>query len=97
MLTDNPQSAECVFPNTELLIAVHCENETTINNNSEKYKLMYHNNVLATIHYLIRSEKTYYTSSKTVDWQKKQVYVFMFFTYLLNEKRNCSQIKFTWN
>ena len=50
MLTDNPQSAECVFPNTELLIAVHCENETTINNNSEKYKLIYHNNVSAKTH-----------------------------------------------
>ena len=90
MLTDNTRFTERIFSNTELLIAVHCKNETTINNNSEKYKLMYYNNVSASTHYLIRSEKTYYTSSKTVDWQKKQVHVCMFFTYLLDEKLNCS-------
>ena len=63
MLVDNPQSIERIFSSTELLIAVHCEDETTIKNNLEKYKLLYNNDVPVTMHHLIRSSEACYKSS----------------------------------
>jgi dihydroorotase len=38
MLVDNEVTLEKIFSSTPLLIAVHCEDETTIQNNLEKYK-----------------------------------------------------------
>ena len=72
MLVDNPQSIERIFSSTELLIAVHCEDETTIKNNLEKYKLLYNNDVPVTMHHLIRSaEACYKSSSAAIKLAKK--------------------------
>ena len=38
MLVDNQEALEKIFSSTKMLIAVHCEDETTIKNNLEKYK-----------------------------------------------------------
>ena len=72
MLVDNPQSIERIFSSTELLIAVHCEDETTIKNNLEKYKLLHNNDVPVTMHHLIRSaEACYKSSSAAIKLAKK--------------------------
>ena len=41
MLVDNEEVLERIFSSTPLLIAVHCEDETTIKNNLEKFKAEY--------------------------------------------------------
>ncbi len=72
MLVDNPKSIERIFSSTELLIAVHCEDETTIKHNLEKYNSIYNNNIPITAHHLIRSEQAcYVSSSKAVEMAKK--------------------------
>jgi dihydroorotase len=38
MLVDNEDVLEKIFSSTKMLIAVHCEDETTIKNNLAKYK-----------------------------------------------------------
>jgi dihydroorotase len=40
-----------------MLIAVHCEDETTVQNNLKKYKAEYGEDVPVTVHHLIRSEE----------------------------------------
>jgi dihydroorotase len=45
-----------------MLIAVHCEDETTVQNNLEKYKAEYGEDVPVTVHHLIRSEEACYIS-----------------------------------
>ena len=39
MLVDDDAALEKIFSSTKMLIAVHCEDETTIKNNLEKYKM----------------------------------------------------------
>jgi dihydroorotase len=72
MLVDNEQSLEHIFSQTPLLIATHCEDETTIKNNLEKFKQQFGNNIPVTAHHLIRSEEAcFLSSSKTVALAKK--------------------------
>ena len=72
MLVDNDSSLEKIFSSTPLLIAVHCEDETTIRNNLETYKNQYGNNIPITAHHLIRSaEACFISSSKAVALAKK--------------------------
>lgn len=72
MLVDNDSSLEKIFSSTPLLIAVHCEDETTIRNNLEIYKNQYGNNIPVTAHHLIRSaEACFLSSSKAVALAKK--------------------------
>ena len=72
MLVDNEAVLEKIFSSTPLLIAVHCEDETTIKNNSEKYKAIYGDDVPVTVHHLIRSEEAcYISSSKAIALAKK--------------------------
>lgn len=72
MLVDNPQTIEKIFSNTQLLIAVHCEDETTIKNNLALYKEKYGNHIPMEAHPLIRSEEACYLSSSTaIDLAKK--------------------------
>ena len=72
MLVDNEAVLEKIFESTPLLIAVHCEDETTIRNNTEKYKAIYGEEVPVTVHHLIRSEEAcYISSSKAVALAKK--------------------------
>nr|WP_315221360.1 dihydroorotase [uncultured Flavobacterium sp.] len=72
MLVDNEATLEKIFSSTPLLIAVHCEDETTIQNNLLRYKEQYGDDVPVTAHHLIRStEACYISSSKAVALAKK--------------------------
>jgi dihydroorotase len=98
MLVDNEATLEKIFSSTPMLIAVHCEDETTVQNNLKKYKAEYGEDVPVTVHHLIRSEEAcYISSSKAVALAKKQGHVCIFFIYRLPKKWICSQTKFHWN
>lgn len=72
MLVDNEQTLEKIFSSTPMLIATHCEDETTIKNNLEYYKKLYNDNIPTHLHHLIRSEEAcYISSSKAVALAKK--------------------------
>jgi dihydroorotase len=72
MLVDNEKVLEKIFSSTPMLIAVHCEDETTIKNNLEKYKAEYGEDIPVKFHHLIRSEEAcYISSSKAVALAKK--------------------------
>ncbi|MBC7494160.1 MAG: dihydroorotase, partial [Flavobacterium sp.] len=72
MLVDSAASLEKIFSSTKLLIAVHCEDETTVKNNLEKYILQYGDDIPVEMHPKIRSEEAcYLSSSKTVALAKK--------------------------
>lgn len=72
MLVDNEAILEKIFSGTKMLIAVHCEDEHTIQENLKKYKEEYGENVPIQAHHLIRSEEAcYISSSKAVALAKK--------------------------
>ncbi|CAM3333590.1 Allantoinase [Flavobacterium longum] len=72
MLVDNEAVLERIFSSTPMLIAVHCEDETTIKANLEKYKEQYGDDIPVECHPLIRSaEACYLSSSKAVALAKK--------------------------
>lgn len=72
MLVDNEVTLEKIFSSTPMLIAVHCEDETTIKNNLAQYKEEYGEDVPVTAHHLIRSaEACYISSSKAIALAKK--------------------------
>jgi len=72
MLVDNEATLEKIFSSTSMLIAVHCEDETTIKNNLAAFKEQYGDDVPVTAHHLIRSaEACYISSSKAVALAKK--------------------------
>jgi len=63
MLVDNPDVLREIFKNTNLVIAVHCEDEATIKANTKKAKEKYGNQIPIEQHPVIRSEKACYLSS----------------------------------
>jgi dihydroorotase len=63
MLVDNPDSLQRIFANAPVLVAVHCEDETTIKANSEKYKAQFGEDIPIQYHPLIRSEEACFRSS----------------------------------
>ncbi|KFF04925.1 dihydroorotase [Flavobacterium reichenbachii] len=72
MLVDNEAVLEKIFSSTPMLIAVHCEDETTIQENLKKFKEQYGDDVPVTAHNLIRSaEACYISSSKAVALAKR--------------------------
>ena len=72
MLVDNEATLEKIFSSTPMLIAVHCEDETTIQENLAKFKEEYGDDIPVTAHHLIRSEEAcYLSSSKAVALAKK--------------------------
>lgn len=72
MLVDREEVLEKIFSNTKMLIAVHCEDETTIKNNLAAYKDKYGEDIPMEFHHLIRSEAAcYLSSSKAVELAKK--------------------------
>lgn len=72
MLVDNQEVLEKIFSSTKMLIAVHCEDETTIKNNLERYKLQFGDDIPVTVHHLIRSaEACYLSTSKAIELAKK--------------------------
>ncbi|KQR93719.1 dihydroorotase [Chryseobacterium sp. Leaf180] len=72
MLVDNPETLENIFSNTKMLIAVHCEDEATIRENTQKYLDAYGEDIPVKFHHLIRSEEACYkSSSKAVELAEK--------------------------
>ena len=72
MLVDDIDVLEKIFSSTDLLIAVHCEDEQTIKNNLAFYKRIYGEDIPIKYHPLIRSEKSCYLScSKAIALAKK--------------------------
>jgi dihydroorotase len=72
MLVDDEEVLEKIFSCTSMLIAVHCEDETTIKKNLEHYKNHLGDELNANYHHLIRSEEAcYISSSKAIALAKK--------------------------
>ncbi len=72
MLVDNPKVLEEIFYKTDLLIAVHCEDEQTIRHNTNKYKKQFGDDIPIKMHPVIRSEKScYLSSSRAIELAKK--------------------------
>jgi dihydroorotase len=63
MLVDNEVILNRVFANAPMLIATHCEDETTVKRNLAVYKDKYGDDIPFTAHPLIRSEEACYISS----------------------------------
>lgn len=72
MLVDNKETLEKIFANTNMLIAVHCEDERTINNNLKAAQNQFGENIPIAEHPKIRSaEACYKSSSMAVKLAKK--------------------------
>ncbi|MBQ7823939.1 MAG: dihydroorotase [Bacteroidaceae bacterium] len=63
MLVDNAVTLERIFSEITLLIAVHCEEESIIKANRERFIKQYGEDLPVTYHPLIRSEEACYQSS----------------------------------
>lgn len=72
MLVDDPKVLETIFSKTNLLIAVHCEDEATIKANQAKYVEEFGEDIPMSYHPKIRSEEAcYLSSSRAVELAKK--------------------------
>lgn len=72
MLVDNPEILEKIFSSTDLLIAVHCEDEKTIRDNTALYVERYGDDIPIKFHPIIRSEEAcYLSSSQAIKLAKK--------------------------
>ncbi|MEC3881052.1 dihydroorotase [Parapedobacter sp. 10938] len=72
MLVDDEYTLEGIFANSPILIATHCEDEVTIQQNLARYKATYGEKLTPDMHPLIRSaEACYISSSRAVDLAKK--------------------------
>ena len=72
MLVDDEEVLEKIFSSTNLLIAVHCEDETTIKNNLDKQKSIYGDDIPIKLHPVIRSvDACYISSSKAIKLAKR--------------------------
>ncbi|PIB36297.1 dihydroorotase [Reichenbachiella sp. 5M10] len=72
MLVDDEQTLNDLFSRAEMLVAAHCEDESTIRKNMEIYQERYGEGIPFTAHPLIRSEEAcYISSSKAVALARK--------------------------
>ncbi len=72
MLVDNEKTLSAIFSEIPLLIAAHCEDEVTIQNNIRHYKSLLGDNIPVEYHPLIRSaEACYRSSSKAAELASK--------------------------
>lgn len=95
MLVDNPETLENIFSNTQMLIAVHCEDEAIIKANTQKYVDEYGDDIPMKFHHLIRSEEACYkSSSKAIELAKRPERDCIFSIYQQQKKRNCSEMIF---
>lgn len=65
MLVDDQDVLEKIFSSTNMVIALHCEDETTIKNNLAIYKEKYGDDIPMEFHPIIRSAEACYISSST--------------------------------
>ena len=63
MLVDNPEVLKSIFSSTSLVIAVHCEDEQTIRENTKTAQEKYGDQIPISEHPFIRSEEACYISS----------------------------------
>ncbi|MEA1896760.1 MAG: dihydroorotase [Bacteroidota bacterium] len=63
MLVDKPESLDKIFAQAPCLVAVHCEDEITINKNTTNFKDKYGDDIPIHFHPQIRSEEACYLSS----------------------------------
>ena len=72
MLVDDEHTLEGIFANSPILIATHCEDERTIQQNLAMYKAVHGERLTIDMHPLIRSaEACYISSSRAVDLARK--------------------------
>lgn len=72
MLVDNEHILNKIFSSINGIVVTHCEDETTIKNNTEFYKQQFGDNIPINFHPVIRNEEACYLSSKmAVDLAKK--------------------------
>lgn len=103
MLVDDPKVLEEIFSKCKLLISAHCEDETTITNNLDKYKKEYGDNIPIGLHPIIRSEEAcYISSSRAIELAKKtgaRLHVFHLSTeketHLFDKKKSLADKRIT--
>ncbi|WP_276348181.1 dihydroorotase [Daejeonella sp. JGW-45] len=72
MLVDNEKTLEGIFSQAPILVAVHCEDEATIRENTANFKALYGDKLTAEMHPQIRSaEACYKSSSFAIELAKK--------------------------
>ena len=72
MLVDDKSVLENIFEKSKMLIAVHCEDEATIQQNTAHYKSIYGEDVPIEMHAKIRSDEACYkSSSMAIELAKK--------------------------
>ena len=72
MLVDDKSVLEKIFEKSKMLIAVHCEDEATIQKNTDHYKSIYGEDVPIELHPVIRSDEACYkSSSMAIELAKK--------------------------
>ncbi|WP_291800859.1 dihydroorotase [Lutibacter sp.] len=72
MLVDDEKTLEKIFSSTNMLIAVHCEDEATVKKNLNTYLKEYGDDIPIELHPKIRSEEAcYLSSSKAIELAKK--------------------------
>ena len=72
MLVDNPDVLEKIFESTNMVISVHCEDESTIRENLKNHIEMFGDDIPIKYHPIIRSEDAcYISSSKAIELAKK--------------------------
>ncbi len=72
MLVDSSKALEKIFSNTKMLIAVHSEDETTVKENLERYKIQFGDDIPVKFHPEIRSVEACYKSTvRVIELAKK--------------------------
>lgn len=72
MLVDNREALEKIFADSPTLIATHCEDESTIQKNTEEKRKIYGEDIPVSLHPEIRSEEAcFLSSSLAVELAKK--------------------------
>ncbi|MFB2119590.1 dihydroorotase [Parapedobacter sp. 2B3] len=72
MLVDDEHTLQSIFASSPMLIATHCEDEATIQQNLARYKATYGDKLTPDMHPLIRSaEACYISSSRAVGLARK--------------------------
>ncbi len=72
MLVDNLEVLEKIFKSTNMLISVHCEDESTIRKNFQEHIETYGDDIPVKYHPVIRSEEAcYLSSSRAIELAKK--------------------------
>jgi dihydroorotase len=72
MLVDDQKTLEGIFKESPLLVAVHCEDESVVKRNFEKYSQLFGEDISIQYHPLIRSaEACYISTSKAIEMSSK--------------------------